>query len=243
MARRKMIDFVKMHGLGNDFVIVHNQTLSPDEIRKISDRRLGVGCDQLLNLIPSAMADIEVRIYNADGSVASACGNAMRCVAKLLATQRIIVGDRIIETEVMQDAIRVKMGAYSIEDISLSGVYGAHFVDVGNPHIVLFGVDASEELALDLQNKIRGGVNVEFVSVLSHNSISVKVWERGVGWTKACGTGACAAAAVGFKKYDMNKAISVKLEGGTLEIEMDCQDIYMSGSAEFVFEGKYVLHA
>jgi diaminopimelate epimerase len=233
--------FTKMHGLGNDFVIFDgrhdNIQLSPKLIQRVSDRRIGIGCDQVLLMRPAhnGHADLSLEIYNADGSPAGACGNGTRCIAWLNAmgtenTQiKIATADRIVHAQVASiDAISVDMGKASCQDVDLKipGIQHAYVVNVGNPHVVLFPEpDAKidlEDIAKNLQHHLLfpEGTNVELVNVINRTLLHMTVWERGVGPTAACGTGACAAAVAAFASGKVDASCKVSMEGGHLNIDI-----------------------
>ena len=215
--------FLKMNGLGNDFVVVEalNLPFRPgrDEARAIADRASGVGCDQLIAIEPSQKADAFMRIWNADGGEVDACGNATRCVASLLmeASGR---QEALIETEAgVLRAARVGDGRISVDmgeprlawneiplaremdtvtlDFSVGGLDAPGAVSMGNPHVVFFtdDVDAVRDIGPTVEHDplFPEAVNVGFAQVKAPDRIRLRVWERGAGLTKACGTGACAA--------------------------------------------------
>ncbi|MGE5722398.1 MAG: diaminopimelate epimerase, partial [Sphingomonadales bacterium] len=217
--------FHKMHGLGNDFVIFDARK-APIEMdgaraRAIADRKTGIGCDQLILLEPSQRADVKMRIFNADGSEVGACGNVTRCVALLLG------GDTLIETEggmlngsAREGAATVDMGvprfdwdqiplAYAMDTSAMPVSWGSlenpAAVNVGNPHVIFFVEDADDiDLALfgpqiERDPLFPERVNVNVASV-EGGAIKLRVWERGAGLTRACGTGACATAVAAIRR-------------------------------------------
>lgn len=270
--------FRKMNGLGNDFVVLDVRTmplaLSESQTRAIADRENGIGCDQLITIErPRADGDAFMGIRNADGSSVGACGNATRCVGRLLMDE---TGRNEIRLEtpsgpvVCFDAgggrITVDMGEPKLkwDEIPLSeefrdtraielevGPLGAPVmhspavVNMGNPHAIFFVKDAD---AIDL-GKIGPMLehhplfperaNISVAEVLSPTHIRLKVWERGAGLTKACGTGACAAAVAAVRKRLTERKVTVTLPGGDLDIEWREADnhVYMTGPVEFEFEG------
>jgi diaminopimelate epimerase len=252
------MDFEKWEGLGNDFVLVdctgEPSGLGPDDAVKLCDRRRGIGGDGLL-LIEREPA-LRMTVLNADGSRPEMCGNGIRCVAGWLAAH----GDAARELSVLTDAgprvchietgadgeyqVRVHMGAATVLG-ELRDASGRHYqhVDVGNPHAVSF--DAHEDTDLDdvgpaFQRAVDGGINVELCT-LRDAAIEVIVWERGVGRTQACGTGACAVAAAAVHRGMMGsgEAIEVRLPGGALQIVVEEQgDVWMTGPARRVFRGR-----
>jgi diaminopimelate epimerase len=264
--------FTKMHGLGNDFVIIDRRTrpvaMSRDQIRLIADRRAGVGCDQLVLLDrpghPRAQA--RMRIFNADASEVAACGNATRCVAALL--MREFDADEagietaaglLIATSRGAERITVDLGrpatgwreiplAHQADTLRLDIAEGPLrdpvAVSVGNPHAVFF-VDDVERIPLaDLGPIIERhplfpeGTNVEAVEVLDRGRLRVRVWERGVGITPACGTGACAAAVAACRRALGHRSVSVLMDGGTIEVEWrDDDHVVMTGPVAVSFRG------
>ena len=262
------IPFVKMNGLGNDFVILDARDgmnpLSTDEIRRISNRRFGVGCDQLIILDKpeELLADVFMRIYNADGSEAEACGNATRCIAKYLAKKSIriqtIAGT--LSTEIKSDGmIEVNMGNPTMDwqsiplafkqdtlhvNLEVGVLSDPVAVNVGNPHIVFF-VDDIEKIDVETYGSqietlpiFPARVNVNFVQIISKDKIRLRVWERGVGVTAACGTAACASTVASHLRGLTNKNIIVLLDGGELSIKLnDRNQIIMAGSADLNFKG------
>lgn len=268
-----MTAFRKMHGLGNDFVVFDGRyggfALDERAARAIADRRLGIGCDQVIVIERAAGgADAAMRIYNADGDEVEACGNAARCVAQLLLEEKdgTVVridtrGGRLVCSDAGKDAMTVDMGAprFDWQEIPLSKaadtnrflleVGGRRFeaaaVSVGNPHCVVFVDDAEATPVGELGPQIErhelfpARTNVEFVSVLSRKRLRMRVWERGVGVTRACGTGACAAAVNAHRRRLADRAVDVVLDGGTLAIEWRKADdhILMTGPAALAFVG------
>ena len=271
------IPFVKMHGLGNDFVLLdqraHHYGLSPAQIARVADRRFGIGCDQLLSLETprDAAAAVRYRIFNADGSSAEHCGNGVRCVARYLEQRGetragkvlVEIGAEVFELSLLADGqVRVDMGRprFAPADIPLEVSAEAeryalsfegearHFgaVSMGNPHAV-FEVEATasapvERLGTALQDHalFPRRVNVGFMQVLAPERIRLRVFERGVGETQACGTGACAAVAVGRRWRRLAARVTVELRGGELTIAWDGDpqhSLWMTGPATFVFEG------
>ena len=271
------IPFVKMHGLGNDFVVLDQRArqfdLAPAQVAQLADRRYGIGCDQLLSLeVPdSTLAAARYRIFNADGSSAEHCGNGVRCVARYLErlgearAGRVLVeiGHEVFELVLLADGqVRVDMGRprFMPADIPLAVAaeqdryplsfdnhaleFGA--VSMGNPHAVfeVESVDTAAVLSLGaaLQDHalFPRRVNVGFMQVSAADAIRLRVFERGVGETRACGTGACAAVAVGRRWGRLADEVKVDLRGGQLVIAWDGDTrhaLWMTGPATFVFEG------
>lgn len=247
------LEFIKMHGLGNDFVIIDGRgsgfSLSRENVRAISERRRGVGCDQLIVLesVATELADVFMRIYNPDGSESGACGNATRCVASLLMAEKN-ASHVIVETIAgLLDCEAVGDGLYSVDmgparldwrDLPLAqacdtenlGLQAGPLknpvgVNMGNPHAV-FMVENAEAIDLDVfgpmvehDKMFPERANVEAVQVLSTDRIRMRVWERGAGITQACGSGACAALVATARRGLTGRKADVVLDGGSLSIE------------------------
>ncbi len=270
------IKFTKMHGLGNDFVVIDaiNQSidLSTEQIRFIADRHLGVGCDQLLLVENprSAGADFRYRIFNANGGEVEQCGNGARCFARFVVDKGLTDKSVIpVETQsglielVLENngMVRVNMGVPDLNPASLpfeaqaqaasyelevdGEVYTIGAVSMGNPHAVLRvdNVDtapvASLGAKIERHPRFPRHVNVGFMEVLSRDAIRLRVFERGVGETQACGTGACAAMVAGVVQGWLDQKVKVTLPGGELQIHWagDNQPLFMTGPASRVFEG------
>lgn len=256
--------FHKMHGLGNDFVVidarVHAVDMTKARAHAIADRHMGIGCDQLIVLEPSKIADIKMRIFNADGSEAEACGNATRCVALLLQKPaQIETIGCILETMPQAQSATVMMNppAFDWEFIPLAMPMDTSdmpvgweelerpmAVNVGNPHVVFFVDDCDvvelERLGPVIENDplFPERINVNVATIISTNHVKLRVWERGVGLTKACGTGACATAVAAIRSGRAKSPLTVSLPGGALSISwIDAGPIEMSGPATHVFTG------
>ena len=244
--------FTKMHGLGNDFAIFDGRAaeldVTPEQIRRLSDRRTGIGFDQLVILAPakSAGSDVFLKMYNADGGPIESCGNATRCVAALLFDE-LKKAEVALETSAVSltakkagNRVTVDMGpAYlkwqeiplSHEENTLSlpvsegGLTNPVGVGMGNPHAVFFVKNAETVPLETLGPKVEhhslfpARTNVEVAQVLSPTRIRMRVWERGTGITQACGTGACAVAVAGVRRGLTERNISIILDGGILDIE------------------------
>jgi diaminopimelate epimerase len=259
--------FRKMHGLGNDFVIfdAREAPLEMDEARAraLADRRTGVGCDQLIVIEPSHVADARMRIWNADGGEVGACGNASRCVALILGgNSRIETASGVLEAAANGGFTTVDMGAprFGWDEIPLAylmdtaampvgweALQTPFAVNVGNPHAVFFVEDAGaielERLGplIERDPLFPERVNVNVAS-LENGAIRLRVWERGAGLTQACGTGACATAVAAISRGLADSPVEVHLPGGTLTIAWrPGGTIRMSGPAAGVFEGEVEL--
>jgi diaminopimelate epimerase len=270
--------FWKMHGLGNDYIIIDNRDRKLDEAelgeltRKLCARRFSIGADGLLLLCDSVIADARMRVFNADGGEAEMCGNGIRCFAKYCYENKIVENTEMkIETLVgvkqtwltVSDgevsAVKVDMGSPALARSSLPMLGQGNFVDedlevdgqkfkatclsVGNPHCVIFVEDVKNFPVQKVGSRIENyelfpnRVNVEFVQVLNKAELNARVWERGVGETLACGTGACASVVAANLHKKIGEKAKVHLLGGTLEIEYT-GNLLMSGPAEKVFEGE-----
>ena len=258
--------FTKMHGLGNDYLYVFGAPCDAETIRRLSDRHFGAGSDGMIFIAPSRIADFRMRIFNADGSEAKMCGNGIRCVGKYVydkgltektrLTVETLSGVKTLTLDVRGgtvSSVAVEMGVAAAEAERSLSVGGETVVctpvSVGNPHAVIFTEDEEHApletlgAAIERHPSFPGGVNVEFVQPLGKNALRMRVWERGSGVTMACGTGACAAAAAAVKKgfCRADAPISVRLDGGTLQIEIAPDGgITMTGEAVTVYEGETV---
>jgi len=258
-----------MHGLGNDFVVIdaraQDVAMTPARARAIADRQTGIGCDQLILLEPSDRADLRMRIFNADGSEVEQCGNALRCVAQLTGAGRIDTRGGLIEAERGDVGITIDMGAprFGWEEIPLAyaldtaavpvgwdGLEQGMAVNVGNPHIVFFvarldTVDM-ERLGPEIEHDplFPERVNVNVAEVTGPSSLKLRVWERGAGLTRACGTGACATAVSAIRRGLVQSPVTVSLPGGDLGIDWaPGGSIRMTGPATHVFAGEAELEA
>ncbi len=261
------VDFVKMHGCGNDYIYLDGFLRDlPDDApslsRKLSPRHTGVGSDGLVYVQRSDKARARMRMWNADGSEAEMCGNAIRCVAKLLyerghvreETIPIETGNGVLPVSVTVEGgrvvrARVAMGTPRVfEDAEIS-VLGARLkgtiVSVGNPHFVILDETLEDARvlrlgpALETHERFPKRTNVEFVRVESRTRLRARVWERGSGETLACGTGACAVLAAARSAGRAEDRATVTLPGGELEVEWPkgLGTIYLSGPCEVAFEG------
>lgn len=260
--------FTKMHGLGNDYVFLDCCDWMPDDppdlARKMSDRHFGVGSDGLILICKSESADFSMRMYNADGSEGTTCGNGIRCMGKYLIDKELAAGLKLtIETKAGvkevylraagggQQMLTVDMGVPQIKEraeISVKGkVYTGMIVSVGNPHFVVSSDDVASILLADVGPLMEAaydpenGVNVEFVQVLGRDRFAMRVWERGSGETMACGSGACAAAAALVSQGMLDRKSTAVLPGGELELLWRESDgrMLMTGPAVTVFEGEW----
>lgn len=271
------IRFTKMHGLGNDFMVIEaihqSFTLSPKQIAQLSHRDTGVGFDQCLVLEPSQVAgiDFNYRIFNADGGEVGQCGNGARCIARFIQRHElsrktsitIATSSSRMQLQIHEDdTVTVNMGKpklqpkeipmhaekqqalYSIP-ISQSQSIQVHAVNVGNPHIVYLVSDISHTTVDSLGQVLSQHpffpeeVNVGFMQIENPQQISLRVYERGCGETKACGSGAVAAVATGRLYHSLAEQVEVCLPGGELTVTWPDLggDIFLRGPAHFVYEG------
>jgi diaminopimelate epimerase len=274
------VQFTKMHGLGNDFMVIdntgHQIQPAPDIIRRLSDRHFGIGFDQLL-LVEAATdpaVDFRYRIFNADGGEVEQCGNGARCFARFV-TEKGLTDKQTIRVETLRgilelqlsenDQVTVNMGIpvfepgkipflvdrqsdkYDIQPGGRTIVIGA--VSMGNPHAVSLVEDINEAPVNTLGPQIEAyeqfpeRVNAGFMQVISRSEIHVRVYERGVGETLACGSGACAAVVIGRLWDLLDEKVQVHLTGGTLNIEWqgEGQPVMMTGPAVTVYEGEIAI--
>jgi diaminopimelate epimerase len=270
--------FDKMHGIGNDFVIVdwrgREARIDAGLARRLADRHFGIGCDQLLSIETASESGCAFRygIWNTDGSEAGQCGNGVRCVAAWLFRAGLIGrgGVRLqspsgpVQCALLDDGrVRVDMGvpkfspaAIPLRTTAESDLYRLSLrdrqievaaVSMGNPHAVLRVEDTAGADVADLGPQIESHpdfperCNVGFMQIVNRTEIALRVFERGVGETLACGTGACAAAVVGMRSGELERKVRVSLPGGQLEIEWPdaTSSVWMTGPTQFVFEGEW----
>jgi diaminopimelate epimerase len=269
-----MTAFLKMHGLGNDFVVFDARDsalgLTPAQVKAVSDRHFGIGCDTVMVLRPGgAQTDASVLFYNADGTESESCFNASRCVARLLLDERGLArvklstkGGMLVCSDAGKGQVTVDMGEPRLDWGHVpvaSAVDTTHFpldiggtaipvsaVSMGNPHCVLFVPDAEKAPLTTLGPKIEtlpffpNRTNVEFAQVLDQGRIRMRVWERGVGVTLACGTGACATAVAAIRRGLTERKVELVLDGGSLLIEWREEDghVLMTGPTAMPFRGR-----
>lgn len=260
------LTFKKMQALGNDFIVINvcenNIILTDDLVRRLADRHLGIGCDQLLVLAPASVpkADFDYWIYNADGQRAYQCGNGARAIARYvfesykpelnsvsLYTGRDLLhvsdqGNECYQLEMpVPHKIKTQLNC-EVLDETVEGTY----VDIGNPHYVLFVEDIHDDKLHALADQLQKhhlfphGVNVGFAKLLNPEEIELKVFERGAGQTLACGTGAVASVIAAKKKFDMSERVYVQQPGGRLQVcwQGDGEPILLTGQAWHVFDGE-----
>ena len=261
-----MEPFFKYHGLGNDFVVLDRRAVGRDidgpVARALCDRRRGIGADGVLVVLPAKApaALAQMVVHNADGSIAEMCGNGLRCVVKHLAESSggrppsvtVETGAGVLSSEISWsprgvDVITVDMGrAQAGPTGEAVGGHIGTFVDMGNPHFVIFDTPLTEAARvgpkLETNARFPQRANIEVTRAAADGSLDVVVWERGVGLTQACGTGACAAlvasALNGSSFFDM--WLKVTLPGGPLEVKVkrDLSRVWLRGPATFVYQGE-----
>ncbi|MBI2855744.1 MAG: diaminopimelate epimerase [Chloroflexi bacterium] len=278
--------FTKMHGAGNDYVLLDARNIQADWhglARDMCDRHMGIGSDGILLVMPSESADVRMRMFNPDGSEAEMCGNGIRCLAKYVLERGIAkVGEQPLRVETMAGlkvvepcwsdgkVVRARVGMgepelrpdkvpvalpegliqipvldypLSVEDVDLK----LTFVSMGNPHAIAFIDTPVKEFPLHSIGPLvehhaifPNQVNFSVVNTNGHDRITARVWERGVGETLACGTGACAIA-VASRLHDLTgDSVDITLPGGTLGISLDSKgQVWLEGPAEEVFQGEW----
>ncbi|MPZ51589.1 MAG: diaminopimelate epimerase [Acidimicrobiia bacterium] len=234
-----------MQGLGNDFIVVDDVEMTSDLVRDLCDRRFGVGADGVLRVTEGPTMEY----WNADGGAAEMCGNGLRCVALYARDRGMVSGEAfLIGTPVgdrgaviVPDAVTVELGQVSVGESVVFLDRDWVLVDVGNPHAVTW-VDDLDQIDVAgvgsrMQEEFPNGVNVEFVTIDSSSRLNMRVWERGVGETLACGTGIVAAAAASIRHYGAASEVEVVVPGGTAGVSLVDGVAHLSGPAEYVFEG------
>jgi diaminopimelate epimerase len=266
------VPFIKMHGLGNDFVVLDAREVSlpgpmtAPRARALGNRRTGIGFDQLILLEPSETCDFRVRFFNSDGSEIGACGNGSRAVALLHGAPAVIETDGgVLALEPLEAGARVDMGkprfdwdaiplAYPMDTFTMpvgwpidnGALEGPMAVNVGNPHVIFF-VDDADNVDLERLGPIiehdplfPERVNVNVASLAAPDHLKLRVWERGAGLTRACGTGACATAVAAIRRGLVQSPVRVTLPGGDLTIAWEPEGtILMSGPAAESYRGSF----
>ena len=270
--------FLKMHGLGNDFVVLDARTaaldLTPERRRVIADRRLGVGCDQLIVLEPPTEreADVFMRIYNPDGGEAQACGNATRCVASVVMDERQTDQVTVQTVAGLLESQRIGVGSNGLPVISVDmGLARLDWRDIpvreacdtkhmpvgigplqdpvgtnmGNPHATFFVDDIAAipfaELGpqLEVHPFFPERANIGLAQMVGENKLRLRVWERGTGFTLACGSGACAAGVAAARRGLSGRKVEIAVEHGTLTVEwMRDGNVMMTGGISHAYKGE-----
>lgn len=274
-----MIKFQKFHGTGNDFILFNESDLSIEDYsllaKKVCDRHFGVGADGMIIISKSTKADIRMKFYNADGSIASMCGNGIRCFAKFVYENRLVDKKKftvetlagIMKPEVIVDNnevkfVKVNLGkAVFLSNEIPKGKNNKYFINeeinvegtnleisslvVGTIHTILFVNDFNDVDIKTIGHAIEHNkifpikTNVNFCKVIDEENIEVITWEKGVGITLACGTGAASSAVIGSILKGCANKVNVKVLGGNLIIEQKNEEIFMTGPVEFICRGEY----
>lgn len=274
-----MIKFQKFHGTGNDFILFNESNLSIEDYsllaKKVCDRHFGVGADGMIIISESTKADIRMKFYNADGSIASMCGNGIRCFAKFVYENRLVDKKKftvetlagIMKPEVIVDNnevkfVKVNLGkAVFLSNEIPKGKNNKYFINeeinvegtnleisslvVGTIHTILFVNDFNDVDIKTIGHAIEHNkifpikTNVNFCKVIDEENIEVITWEKGVGITLACGTGAASSAVIGSILKGCANKVNVKVLGGNLIIEQKNEEIFMTGPVEFICRGEY----
>jgi len=272
-----LMKFSKMHGLGNDFVVIdavtQNVRVSRTMVKRIADRHTGVGCDQVLVIEPpnDHNVDFNYRIFNQDGAEVEQCGNGARCLARFIRDKKLSgkpeihvkTMNRVISLKINRDnSVSVNMGVPLLEPSKIPIIAEARdlsyvidledqsvevsAVSMGNPHAIVFVDDTDTAPVKDMGSQLESHgrfpkkVNVGFAQVLNRNHLKLRVYERGVGETQACGSGACAAAVAAIQQSLVDSPVTVELQGGDLSIDWsgEGQSLMMSGPAVTSFHGR-----
>ena len=272
-----LMKFTKMHGLGNDFVVIdavtQNVRITASMVRRLADRKTGIGCDQVLVIEPPSAADIDFnyRIFNCDGAEVEQCGNGARCLARFV-HDRQLTGKKSIQVQtsnrvmtlnlINKNLVAVDMGIPELDsqaipfqasepallyDLDVNGqTQRIAAVSMGNPHAVLTVADtetapvAEVGAAIESHERFPNRVNVGFMQIIDRSEIKLRVFERGVGETEACGSGACAAAVAAIQQQLVDSPVTVHLTQGSLKIDWkgSGHPLIMSGPAKTVFHGR-----
>ena len=259
------LPFMKMHGLGNDFVVIDSRgreaVMTADLARAIGDRHWGVGFDQLAEIRDAADADFALDFWNSDGSSAATCGNATRCVCDFIMAEQGISQIRLVTARGDLQALRradglvsVNMGTPQLDwaDVPLARAMDTlHLplpgdpvaIGMGNPHAVFFVDDAE---GIDLLQRgpevehdplFRQRTNVEFVTVTGPDRMRMRVWERGAGVTLACGSGVCAVTVAAHLRGLTGRSVQIDVDGGMLEVDWRDDGVWLTGPVAHVFDG------
>ena len=269
--------FTKMQGLGNDFVVIdavtQNVRVSASMVKRLSNRTLGIGCDQVLVIEPPTEPNIDFnyRIFNQSGEEVEQCGNGARCLARYVYDRqltgknpiRVKTMNRVMDLEITDNnLVKVDMGVPELEPAEIpfnadhraplysvevgDSSYKLAAVSMGNPHAVLQVEDvetapvASIGAQIESHSRFPNRVNVGFMQIVDRSNINLRVFERGVGETQACGSGACAAAVAALQQELVDSPVTVHLNGGDLTIDWqgENQSLLMTGAAASVFHGR-----
>lgn len=254
------LKYQKWQACGNDFIITQNRPLSSETVKRLCARHTGIGADGIifccLTYGFTKDYEAEIVIKNADGSVAEMCGNGIRCVGEYVRdfigwwsemNIKTAAGIKHLHFYKRRKKIAVEMGKVEYmwdRGMEVEGKkYEGHAILVGNPHCVIFKAAEPGEVErygskLERNEVFSNGANIEFADVQSRDRIRMKVWERGVGRTLACGTGACASAYAAYKNGLTNERVTVELDGGEVEVKIKGDEVTLMGPAEYVGSGE-----
>lgn len=262
-----IVNFTKMHGLGNDFVVIDLITqgarLQKNHIKRIADRKFGVGCDQVILITAPTRANVDFfyKIFNADGEEVEQCGNGARCAAKFFNDYGL--SDKLeLVADCLGGTVNLKLEDYQQVSVGLGKTYTPvltkplvipdlpteiHTVSVGNPHAVLIVKELAKTPVGEWGRKLTNdamfpqGANIGFMQIINRQRINLRVYERGAGLTHACGSGACAAMLVGKSLGLLDHQVTVSFEHGDLLISLNASDqsLNMTGPATSVYIGKF----
>ncbi len=251
--------FTKMHGCGNDFVVVdgikNNINFNQEQIAFLCSQHFGIGSEGLLVALPSKITDFKMQMFNIDGTEAEMCGNGIRCISRFAFENGIVnkknmsvetkAGIKYIELVSTENDYQVKVNMGKAEFLeNPAKEYNLQCVSVGNPHAVMIVNDVENFPVCDLGPKIENHkafpnrTNVEFAQVIDRKNVRLRIWERGCGETLACGTGSTATFAILNKLNLIDKVCNIQLNGGLLKFEMIDNEIFMTGNAVKVFDGE-----
>ena len=261
------LPFAKMHGAGNDFVVIDSRShasgvMTAELARAIGDRHRGVGFDQLAELRASDAADLDLDFWNADGSRAGACGNATRCVAARVMAElgrdslRLRTARGVLLAERRGGQVWVNMGAPILDwravplacDVDLDHLPlpdAPAAVGMGNPHCIHFVADAetapvaTQGAQVEHDPLFPEATNVEFTSLIAPDHLRLRVWERGTGITLACGSGACATAVAAHRRGLTGRRVLIEADGGRLEVDWRDDGVWLTGPVAHVFDGTF----
>lgn len=242
------LTFAKFQGAGNDFILIDDRALhfDPRLVPKLCHRRFGIGADGVILLQKAAAADFRMRIYNADGGEAESCGNGLRCTMLYLLElgfpkrpYRIATKERVVEAYFVGEKIAIDFG--EVSELSLKQIFGyeVHTIHTGVPHAVLFTKDALDILGPLIQNHeafLPAKINVN-VAQIHEDHIEACTFERGVGKTLSCGTGAAAVGFIAIQKFQCPNPVLISMPGGQLQVQVDGNRVTLIGDAAKVFDG------
>lgn len=243
--------FYKYQGTGNDFIIVHD--IDEDRVAEICHRRLGIGADGLILVKPSEKADMKMVFYNQDGKKATMCGNGLRCFTRYVHEMKLILKDQFkVETDAGMIAVGIEKSYEKVwlelprdfqgtwyEIGGKTNAVNCFYIFTGTPHVVVF--DENHDLAemISSHHVFQHRVNVNFVEIIKPNQITLRTYEKGVGWTLSCGTGAIASVIAAYEKGFCGSNVDVNVPGGKLNVFLKEKSVILKGPATFVAKGWY----